>query len=254
MLKDDLLPEVIGETEVDGKLHWMFSDGQTRPVVRGGATDDDEGDDDEDTDDEDDLEDEDDDDGGDEGADGDEDEGDLEGFLEEFADGIVERVESLIDSRINKLTRSLDRKYGNNSDRGSSKRGRGGRDENDDRDRFSAREARSVGQEFVRESLGRMTTAERETARALLIAEVASQHSSGEDDEELAGEAAARAVVKHIKALRKDSTRSTRRTSKRSGDTATQRRPGNPATSRKSSKQMSAGAKRAAEMFGTQSK
>lgn len=249
-------------THIDGRLCWVFPDGRVHPVIRGGAVDDDDADEDGDDGGDDDEDEDPDDDQDDDDGDEDDPDADTEELVEHLVEQITDRLreelaeelglvtESELDRRINKLVRKLRR----GDDAGSSSRkGSRRRDEDDDdRDEFSVRTARLAGMEIVRDELGRMTSDERTVARGLLDSEIAKQRDRGEDDEDAAGEKAATAVVRQVKALRDQSRRRAGRTAKRGGQgPSTQRRRQSAGSARTTKSKLSKGAERAAARFGT---
>lgn len=245
---------------VNGTLSWVFPDGSVHPVIRGGATDDEDDLDDDDGDGDDDQDGDDDgDDGDDSDGDGDDADGDEDDDVEQLVGHIVSRVreeledmglvtQSELDRRINGVVRKVT-KRSNSSSR--SRRRDDDDGDRDERDEFSERAARIAGNEMIRDGLGRMTETERDVARSMLQAEIARQRRSGEDDEDVVGEAAGAAVVQRLKKLRRDSKRSTGRTERqRGGGASRQRSRTRSSSARSTSKQMAEGARRAAERFG----
>ena len=250
---DTFTEDPITET-IDGKLCWRFADGTTHPVIRGGATDDDDADDDH-ADDEDDAGDEDDDDAGD-GDDGDEDgdddgddsddgdddeDDDTDAWVELVSDAVVNKVGAEIDRRINKALRKVRRDDDDDDDdRGGRRRSRRQKDPE-----FSVREARLAGMELIRDEMPRMSTTEREAARTMLTAQIAAESRSG-DDEETVGERAAQTVLSTMKALRGPKKRPVKKA-------PPQRKKSGSARTRDAGSKMKAGAARAARFNTTTS-
>lgn len=235
------------ETEIiDGKLTWIFPDGTTHPVIRGGSEDDDSEDDGEDDTDDEELDEDDEDSSDDEDSEDedDDDEDEDDGDEPEFA--TLGDVESMIDRRINRLTRTLRDEIADlfDDDSGSSRRRGGKRTQRKPDPDFSDREARLVGTEIIRDDLPRMSDAEREVARGLLANSITKHKASG-DSEEAVGELAAQEVIRAIKKLRGEQKSSSSRTAKKRGAGAPPQRKKTPV--RKSAgSDMQKGAARAA--------
>jgi hypothetical protein len=234
---------------VDGKLCWRFADGTTHPVIRGAAVDEDSDDEDDgddaddgdeddgdDAGDGDDADDEDGDDDGDDSDDGNEDEDDdTDAWVDLVSEAVVAKVGAEIDRRINKALRKVRRDEDDEDDGGR----RGGRRRTRRQDpEFSVREARLAGMELIRDEMPRMSTAEREAARTMLTAQIASESGSG-DDEETVGERAAETVLSTMKALRGPKKRPVKKA-------PPQRKKQGSARTRDAGSKMNAGAARAA--------